>query len=236
MAVLTKSAKKERNARILAVLILGAITASITSYIIAPRFQEPIVIIDDASSSLGSKIIINERISLLSAQQSRQGTAKAELLETQKRFPSATEMDTLEQAINEAILEAGLTPSALTQLVFENEFIGISDPSLAINPKTPSAPNGEEAKIYSKKFYMEVVGSPSNLTALVANLTSLNRVIVLDEIAISVDPRLGLSILTIDARTFLMPTVVDDETEAVGLEEVNDLFDSGQQGEETEGN
>lgn len=232
MAALTKAAKKERNARILGVLILGAIAASATSYLIAPRFQEPVVLLDEANSSLGAKIIINERISLLNAQQSRQGLAKAELLDMQKRFPNATGMESLEQAINDAIISAGLTPSALTQLVFETEFVGAADPNLVSDPKTPSAPSGEDAKIYAKKFSLTVVGSPANLTALVANLTNLNRVVVLDEVSINNDPQLGLNILNIEARTFIMPNALDNETEAVDLEEVNSIFNNPE-GEET---
>lgn len=226
MAALTKAAKKERNARILGALILGAMTVSATSYIIAPRFQEPIVLLDEANSSLGAKIVINERISLLNAQSSRQGLAKAELLEMQNRFPSATEMASLEQAINEAILAAGLTPSSLTQLVFETEFIGAADANLVSDPKAPSSPSGEDAKIYAKKFSITVVGAPANLASLVANLTNLNRVIVLDQISINNDPQLGLNILSIEARTFIMPNALENETEAVDLEEVNSIFDN----------
>jgi Tfp pilus assembly protein PilO len=226
MAALTKAAKKERNARILGALILGAMTVSATSYIIAPRFQEPIVLLDEANSSLGAKIVINERISLLNAQSSRQGLAKAELLEMQNRFPSATEMASLEQAINEAILAAGLTPSSLTQLVFETEFIGAADANLVSDPKAPSSPSGEDAKIYAKKFSITVVGAPANLASLVANLTNLNRVIVLDRISINNDPQLGLNILSIEARTFIMPNALENETEAVDLEEVNSIFDN----------
>ncbi len=226
MAALTKAAKKERNARILGALILGAMTVSATSYIIAPRFQEPIVLLDEANSSLGAKIVINERISLLNAQSSRQGLAKAELLEMQNRFPSATEMASLEQAINEAILAAGLTPSSLTQLVFETEFIGAADATLVSDPKAPSSPSGEDAKIYAKKFSLTVVGAPANLASLVANLTNLSRVIVLDQISINNDPQLGLNILSIEARTFIMPNALENETEAVDLEEVNSIFDN----------
>jgi Tfp pilus assembly protein PilO len=231
MAALTKAAKKERNARILGALILGALTVSATSYLIAPRFQDPVVLLDEANSSLGTKIIINERISLLNAQQSRQGLAKAELLDMQNRFPSATEMASLEQSINQAIIAAGLTPSALTQLVFETEFIGAADPNLVSDPKSPSAPSGEDAKIYAKKFTLTVVGSPLNLAALVSNLATLNRVIVLDKVSINNDPQLGLNILNIEARTFIMPNALDSEAEAVNLEEVNSIF-GGQEGEE----
>ena len=140
MAALTKAGRKERSARILSFLVLGALVATSTSYLIAPRFQTPVGIVEEANTSLGNKILVNERISLLTAQESRQGLAKAELLEMQEKFPSNTEVVTLEQAINTAITAAGLTPSALKNLVFETEFVPVPNPLFAINPSAPAVP------------------------------------------------------------------------------------------------
>lgn len=235
MAALTKAGRKERSARILSFLVLGALVATSTSYLIAPRFQTPVGIVEEANTSLGNKILVNERISLLTAQESRQGLAKAELLEMQEKFPSSTEVVSLEQAINTAIAEAGLTPSALRTLVFETEFVPVPNPLLAINPSAPAsvpaeggenAPSNESSvKMYAKSFSLSLVGSPLNLARFLNNLTQLKRVVIIDKFDITVDSAEGLNILTITGRTFLMPDALESETDAVDLEEVNNIFD-----------
>jgi Tfp pilus assembly protein PilO len=234
MAALTKAGRKERSARILSFLVLGALVATSTSYLIAPRFQTPVGIVEEANTSLGNKILVNERISLLTAQESRQGLAKAELLEMQEKFPSNTEVVSLEQAINTAISAAGLTPSALKTLVFETEFVPVADPLSAINPSAPvkTPAEGETAtteeqpiKMYAKGFSLSLIGSPLNLASFIDNLTQLKRVVIIDKFDITVDSAEGLNVLTITGRTFLMPDALASETDAVDLEEVNNIFD-----------
>lgn len=234
MAALTKAGRKERSARILSFLVLGALVATSTSYLIAPRFQTPVGIVEEANTSLGNKILVNERISLLTAQESRQGLAKAELLEMQEKFPSNTEVVTLEQAINTAITAAGLTPSALKNLVFETEFVPVPNPLFAINPSAPPAAPAEgdtntqtegTVKMYAKSFSLSLVGSPLNLADFLNNLSQLKRTVVIDKFDITVDSAQGLNVLTITGRTFLMPDALASETDAVDLEEVNNLFD-----------
>lgn len=223
MAALTVAAKKERNARILSFLILGALVASATSYVIAPRFQEPVVIADSANSGLGTKIIINERLSLLSAQEASSDIAKANLLELQTKFPSSTETASLEQAINNAVLEVGLSPDAFIDIIIQQEFVSISDPLRAIDPRILPVEEGKEPIMYNKAFTVVFEGDPVRLIALLDALSNLERVIVIDKFLLASEPKSGVTTLTVDARTFLMPNAFGSETEAVDLEEVDSL-------------
>ncbi len=229
MAALTVAAKKERNARILSFLVLGALVASATSYVIAPRFQEPVAIADAANSSLGNKILINERLSLLSAQEASSDIAKANLLELQTQFPSNTETASFEQAINEAILSVGLSPDAFLDITIQQEFVSIADPKLAIDPKTPPVAEGTEPSMYHKPFTVMFAGDPGRLIALLDAIVNLDRVVVVDKFLLDFDEREGVTIMTVDGRIFLMPNAFDSETEAVDLEEVESLNPSGEE-------
>jgi Tfp pilus assembly protein PilO len=234
MAALTRTAKKERNARLLGVLALGAIVVLTTTYLLAPRFQEPIRVAEEASNSLGSKILINERVSLLSAQEAKQGGATAELLELQKKFPRDPEVVSLELAINNAIIEVGLSPNALRSLSFQSEFIPILDPLSAINPKSSQpAPAGDgttqppQASMYSKSLELSVVGNAASLTLLVDKIIKLERIVVIDTISISFNNQDNTSELKIQGRTFLMPNTVSSETEAIDLNNVDSIIEPG---------
>jgi hypothetical protein len=232
MAALTVAAKKERNARILSFLLLGGLVASSTSYLIAPRFQEPVVIADQANSSLGSKILVNERLSLLSAQEASADIAKATLLELQTRFPSNTETASLEQAINEAVISVGLAPSSFVDITIQQEFISIADPLRASDPNILSVPEGQEAKMYNKSINMIFEGDTTRLVSLLDALINLERVLVVDKFVLETDSQTRRTRLVIDARTFLMPNAFGSEADAVDLEEVDSLTG----GEEASGN
>lgn len=234
MPALTVAAKKERNARILSFLVLGALVASVTSYVITPRFQEPVVIADSANTALGTKIIINERLSLLSAQESSSDIAKATLLKLQAQFPSNTETASLEQAINNAVLEVGLSSDAFVDIIIQQEFISIAEPLRAIDPKVAPVEDGKEPLMYNKPFTVMFEGDAARLIALLDALTNLERIIVIDKFLLASDSRSGMSTLTIDGRTFLMPNAFDSETQAVDLEEVDSLTDTDEPSEETE--
>lgn len=233
MAALTRTGKKERNERLLGVLILGAIISLSTTYLLAPRFQEPVRVAEEANSSLGSKILINESLSLLSAQQEKQGLAKEELMELQKKFPRETEVSTLEQAINFAIGEVGLTSNALQTLTFQTEFVPIANPRGAVDPAVAGgveAPaEGTEgnplpqASMYSKAFDMTIAGNSRSLVLLVDKLLNMERVIVIDSMNISFDPQNNISLLTIRARAFLMPNTIDPAKDVADLENVDSL-------------
>jgi Tfp pilus assembly protein PilO len=230
MAALTRTGKKERNARLLGVLVLGAIISLSTTYLLAPRFQEPIRIADEVNANLGTKILINERLSLLSAQENKLGIARAELLDLQAQFPRETEVTSLEQSINSAIKSVGLTTNALTALSFQNEFIAISNPNGAINPNAAAAAPAKEgenglpqASMYSKAFEMTVIGGSNSLNSLVNELLNLERVIVIDSLSIVYSAQSNLSQLSIKARTFLMPNTIVDGSDGLDLEKVDSL-------------
>lgn len=223
MAALTVAAKKERNARIISFLLLGGLIASSTSFLIAPRFQEPVVIADQANTALGSKILVNERLSLLSAQEESAGIAKATLLELQTKFPSNTETASLEQAINEAVISVGLAPSSFVDITIPQEFISIADPLSASDPNAPSAGEGADAKMYKKSINMIFEGDTTRLISLIDALINLERVLVVDNFVLETDPQTRRTRLVLDARTFLMPNAFGTETEAVDLEEVDSL-------------
>jgi Tfp pilus assembly protein PilO len=230
MAALTRTGKKERNARLLGVLVLGAIISLSTTYLLAPRFQEPTQIAEEANINLGTKILINERLSLLSVQEGKRGVARAELLDLQAQFPRETEVTSLEQSINVAIGSVGMTQNALTALSFQNEFIAISNPNGAIDPNAAGAAPVQEdenglpqASMYSKAFEMTVIGDSDSLNSLVNELLNLERVIVIDSLSIAYNAKSNSSQLSIKARTFLMPNTIADGSDGLDLEKVDSL-------------
>lgn len=229
------ASKKERRARILGILTLGAITALAVTYVIAPRFSDPASKIQSAAAEVDKKILINERIALLKSQESTVQKVIDDLAATNIALPepSATADSALKTEIEEMLREVGLSSNSLVAFDTPQQssaWTAVTNPTLVYDSKKAVAPstNGEAAAVtmFQKPLFFAVQGPTDRLVQVVRRLGLLDRAMVVDSFTIEEGREFESPQLNIDARIFLMPSVdspllddIDDGT----IDEVDTL-------------
>lgn len=210
------ASKKERRARILGILTLGAITTLAVTYIIAPRFNEPAAQIQAASAEVDKKILTNERIALLKNQESTVQKVIDDLAATNVALPepSATADSALKTEIEEMLREIGLSSNSL--IAFDtpqqsSAWAAVTNPNFVYDSKKAVAPtgNGEalDVTMFQKPLFFAVQGPTDRLVQVVRRIETLDRAVVVDSFTIEEGREFESPTLNIDARIFLMSGV-----------------------------
>jgi hypothetical protein len=231
----SKASKRERRARILGVVTLGAVIALSVSYLIAPRFSEPSRIMQSAVDELDRKVLINEDIALLQGQEESVDKVIEDIKETSAALPdpssgSATSDRELKIAIEDMLSQIGLSTNTLkffSTPVEPQQWTAISNPTGAYDPSQATGAaaesgdgSGTTTQMFQKPLFVTVQGPQDRLLQVLRRITGLERAIVIDEFEIVKDDEFSDPSLVIQARIFLMPSV-----ESPLLEEEDETID-----------
>lgn len=216
-----KMSKKERRARILGVVTLGAVVALSVTYLIAPRFSEPSQIMQSAADELERKVLINEEIALLQGQEESIGKVVEEIGKTSDALPDPSAVDSdreLKADIEEMLNQIGLSNNAL--LTFStptrpSKWTAITNPVEVHDPSkatgAAAAADGGTvdltAPMYQKSLLITVQGPQDRILQVLRRLPTLERAIVIDQFELLKEEQFSDPTLVIQARIFLMPSV-----------------------------
>lgn len=221
---MAKASAKERRARILGVVTLGAIVAISVSYVIAPRFSEPAQTIQRATEELDKKILLNERAALLKGQENSLDSIVEELAQTSAALPNpSTGADAaLKAEIEDMLRQIGLSPNSLVTFLTpnsSNNWVAVTNPALVYDPSKVGSVSAEGSSssgitMYQKPLVIEVQGPEDRLVQVARRISGLTRAVAVDSLVITGTSNLASPTLTVQARIFLMPAVESELVDA----------------------
>lgn len=248
----TKASRRERRARLLGVVTLGAVVALSVTYLIAPRFSEPSQIMQSAVDELDRKILINEEVALLQGQEESIDKIVEDIEGTTEALPEPGRGDSdreLKSSIESLLNQIGLsnnalltfsTPSRPSQWTAVNAPTEVYDPSKATGATAESGGDDIDlnAPMYQKSLLITVQGPQDRILQVVRRLPTLERAIVIDKFSINKKEEFSDPVLAVEARIFLMPSfespLLEEEEGDSEIDEVDTPFGENAGSEQTD--
>lgn len=215
-----KASRKERRARILGVVTLGAIVTLSVTYLIAPGFSEPSKIMQSAVDELDGKILANEEVALLQGQEESIDKVAEDVEKIAAALPDPSRVNSdreLKSSIETLLNQIGLSNNSLRTFSTPSrpsKWEAVSAPTQVYDVSEANGTSAESsggdldlnAPMYQKPLLITVQGPQDRLLQVLRRLSMLERAIVIDEFSIKKDEQFSDPILSVQARIFLMPS------------------------------